>query len=62
MDEMEINKMIARNRELESNVVLLQQKIKIKNKKIRELELLYKKEQQKNAELLNNNKQESFNF
>lgn len=58
----DINKLIARNRELESNVRLLEIKIKAKNKEIKTLKKMYQDEVGKNKKAKNLDKQETFDF
>lgn len=58
----DIDKLIARNRELESNVRLLEVKIKAKNKEIRTLKKMYQDEVEKNKKAMDLDKQERFNF
>ena len=58
----EINRLIARNRELESNVRLLETKIKTKNKEIKTLKKMYQDEVEKNKKIVNFDKQEKFDF
>lgn len=47
----EINRLIARNHELESNVRLLETKIKTKNKEIKTLKKMYQDEVKKTNKL-----------
>ena len=58
----EINRLIARNHELESNVRLLETKIKTKNKEIKTLKKMYQDEVKKNKQIVNFDKQEKFDF
>ena len=58
----DINRLIARNRELESNVRLLEAKIKSKNKEIKTLKKMYQDEIEKNKKIVNFDKQEKFDF
>lgn len=58
----DLNRLVARIRELESNSRLLEIKIKEKNKEIKTLKKMYQDEIEKNKKAMNLDKQERFNF
>lgn len=58
----DLNRLIARIRELESNNRLLEIKIKEKNKEIKTLKKMYQDEVEKNKKAMDLDKQERFNF